>query len=98
MTEHASTAALILRLWHEHIKHYKGRIALIVVTTLLMSGATALYPALIDWAFTMFEHKDARILYQVPLLVLAVTSVKGVSMYFQAVLTQDMVLLIIRRL
>ncbi|HUM08312.1 MAG TPA: ABC transporter transmembrane domain-containing protein, partial [Acidocella sp.] len=98
MTEHASTAALILRLWHEHLKHYKGRIALIVVTTLLMSGATALYPALIDWAFTMFEHKDARILYQVPLLVLAVTSVKGVSMYFQAVLTQDMVLLIIRRL
>ena len=94
----ASTAALIRRLWREHLRFYRGRIVLIVVTTLVMSGTTALYPALIDWAFTMFAHKDARILYQVPIMVLAVTAVKGISMYFQAVLTQDMVLLVIRRL
>jgi subfamily B ATP-binding cassette protein MsbA len=94
----ASTASLIRRLWREHIKLYRGRIALIVVMTLLMSGTTALYPALIDWAFNMFARKDARILYQVPVLVLIVTAIKGISMYFQAVLTQDMVLLVIRRL
>ncbi len=93
-----STPALIRRLWREHIRFYRGRIALIIVMTLIMSGTTALYPALIDWAFTMFAHKDARILYQVPILVLIVTAIKGISMYFQAVLTQDMVLLIIRRL
>jgi subfamily B ATP-binding cassette protein MsbA len=93
-----STPALIRRLWREHIRRYRGRIVLIVVMTLIMSGATALYPALIDWAFTMFAHKDARILYQVPILVLVVTAIKGISMYFQAVLTQDMVLLVIRRL
>jgi subfamily B ATP-binding cassette protein MsbA len=93
-----STIPLIRRLWREHIKVYRGRIILIVVTTLVMSGTTALYPALIDWAFTMFARKDARILYQVPILVLIVTAIKGISMYFQAVLTQDMVLLVIRRL
>jgi subfamily B ATP-binding cassette protein MsbA len=93
-----STPALIRRLWREHIRFYRGRIALIIVMTLIMSGTTALYPALIDWAFTMFAHRDARILYQVPILVLIVTAIKGISMYFQAVLTQDMVLLIIRRL
>ncbi|MDE8346991.1 MAG: ABC transporter transmembrane domain-containing protein, partial [Acidocella sp.] len=71
---------------------------MIVAMTLVMSGTTALYPALIDWAFTMFAHKDPRILYQVPILVLIVTVVKGISMYFQSVLTQDMVLLVIRRL
>ena len=71
---------------------------LIVVTTLVMSATTAAYPALIKWAFDMFSHKDPRILYQVPILVLIVTAIKGVSMYFQAVLTQDMVLLVIRRL
>ena len=98
MTDHPASAPLIRRLWRDHVKHYKGRIALIVVMTLVMSGTTALYPALIDWAFTMFAHKDPRILYQVPLMVLAVTAVKGISMYFQAVLTQDMVLLVIRRL
>jgi subfamily B ATP-binding cassette protein MsbA len=94
----ASTAALIRRLWREHIRVYRGRIVLIVVMTLVMSATTALYPALIDWAFNMFARKDSRILYQVPIMVLAVTAVKGVSMYFQSVLTQDMVLLVIRRL
>jgi subfamily B ATP-binding cassette protein MsbA len=93
-----STPTLLRRLWREHLSHYKGRIALIVVSTLIMSGTTALYPPLIDWAFGMFARKDARILYQVPLLVLAVTAIKGTSMYFQAVLTQDMVLRVIRRL
>jgi subfamily B ATP-binding cassette protein MsbA len=93
-----TTPALIRRLWREHVKHYRGRIVLIVVTTLIMSGTTALYPALIDWAVTMFARKDSRILYQVPILVLIVTGIKGISMYFQSVLTQDMVFLIIRRL
>jgi subfamily B ATP-binding cassette protein MsbA len=94
----ASTGALIRRLWREHARHFRGRIILIVVMTLVMSGTTALYPALIDWAFNMFARKDPRILYQVPILVLVVTAIKGISMYFQAVLTQDMVLLVIRRL
>jgi subfamily B ATP-binding cassette protein MsbA len=94
----ASTGALIRRLWREHVSHYRGRIILIVAATLIMSGTTALYPALIDWAFNMFARKDPRILYQVPILVLIVTAIKGVSMYFQSVLTQDMVLLVIRRL
>ncbi len=98
MTETASTPALISRLWRDHVRHYKWRIVLIIAATLIMSGATALYPVLIDWAFTMFARKDPRILYQVPLMVLAVTAIKGISMYFQAVLTQDMVLLVIRRL
>ena len=98
MDQNISTAALIRRLWREHVQHYRGRIALIVVMTLVMSGTTALYPALIDWAFTMFARKDPRILYQVPILVLIVTAIKGFSMYFQSVLTQDMVLLVIRRL
>ena len=75
----ASTAALIRRLWREHIRVYRGRIVLIVVMTLVMSGTTALYPALIDWAFNMFARKDSRILYQVPILVLVVTVVMQMS-------------------
>ena len=98
MTQDTATLPLIRRLWREHVKIYRGRIVMIVVMTLIMSGTTALYPALIDWAFTMFARKDPRILYQVPTLVLIVTAIKGISMYFQSVLTQDMVLLVIRRL
>nr|WP_298280976.1 ABC transporter ATP-binding protein [Acidocella sp.] len=94
----ATTFPLITRLWREHVARFKGRMAMIVAATLVMSGTTALYPVLIDWAFRLFAQKDARILYQVPLMVLCVTAAKGVSMYFQAVLTQDLVLRVIRRL
>ena len=93
-----STIALVRRLWREHVRHFKGRIALIVAATLALSATTALYPIIIKWAFDLFADKDKRILYQVPLMVLAVTAVKGSSMYLQAVMTQDMVLLVIRRL
>lgn len=96
--QNASTTRLILRLWRDHVRHFRGRIALIIVATLIMSGTTALYPAIIDWAFTMLQHKDKRILYQVPLLMSAVAAGRGASMYFQAVLTQDLVLLTIRGL
>ncbi|WP_284257254.1 ABC transporter permease, partial [Acidocella aquatica] len=98
MTQQKSTTSLIYRLWRDHVRHYRGRIVLIVVATLVMSGTTAAYPALIKWAFDMFSHKDPRILYQVPVLVLIITTIKGLSMYFQSVLTQDMVLQVIRRL
>ncbi|HYP63937.1 MAG TPA: ABC transporter ATP-binding protein [Acidocella sp.] len=98
MSQNVSTLHLIRRLWRQHVSHFRGRIALIIVATLIMSGTTALYPAIIDWAFTLLTHKDKRILYQVPLLMSAVAAARGLSMYFQAVLTQDLVLLTIRRL
>lgn len=98
MTDAISTSALVRRLWREHIRFFKGRIAVIIAATLVLSITTALYPIIIKWAFDLFTNKDKRILYQVPVMVLAVTAVKGTSMYLQAVLTQDTVLQVIRRL
>ncbi len=93
-----STRALIGRLWRDHIRLFRGRVALIVALTLVMSGTTALYPALIDRAFTMFADRDPRMLYQIPALVLAVTLVKALAQYFQTIATQQVVLNTIRRL
>lgn len=93
-----TTRALLGRLWREHVRHQKTRLALIGVLTLLMSGTTALYPVVIDRAFAMFGAKDPRILYQIPILVLVVTSVKAAAQYFQNVEVQKSVLLVIRGL
>ncbi|OYV51539.1 MAG: ABC transporter permease [Rhodospirillales bacterium 20-60-12] len=98
MMAEPTTWILMRRLWREHIHVYRGRVALIILATLVMSGATALYPALIDRAFTMFANRDARILYQVPMIVFIVTLIKALAQYFQTVLTQQVNLLIIRRL
>ena len=89
---------IIRRLWREHVHAFRGRIVLIVIMTAIMSGTTALYPALIDRAFTMFAKRDPRILYQVPALVLVVTTAKALAQYFQTILTQQVVLGTIRRL
>ncbi len=93
-----STHLLLARLWREHISHHKPRLLLVLVLTCLMAGTTALYPVVIDHAFQMFSDRDRRILYQVPALVVAITSIKAAAQYFQNVQVQQIVLLVIREL
>jgi subfamily B ATP-binding cassette protein MsbA len=93
-----STRALLARLWREHIRHHKARLLLILSLTGIMAGATALYPVVIDHAFQMFTNRDRRILYQIPALVVAITSIKAAAQYFQNVQVQQVVLLVIREL
>ncbi len=93
-----STRGLLGRLWREHISHHKPRLALVLVLTGLMAGTTALYPVVIDHAFQMFTDRDRRILYQIPALVVAITSIKAAAQYFQNVQVQQVVLLVIREL
>ncbi len=92
------TAALLRRLWRDHVRHHRGRLLLIFLLTAIMAGLTALYPVVIDRAFSMFTAKDERILYQIPLLVVAVTAAKASAQYGQTVLVQQLVLLVIREL
>src|ERR1700712_2946443 len=88
-----TTRQLLMRLWREHIRHHRARLLLVLVLTLLMAGVTALYPVVIDHAFTMFAEKDRRILYQIPLLVILITAVKAGAQYGQNVAVQQVVLL-----
>ncbi len=93
-----STRALVMRLWREHLRQYKGRLVIVAILTLLVAAATALYPAVIDQAVSMFARRDRRILYQIPIQVLIVTGFKAAVQYGQSVVTQNLVLLVIRDL
>ena len=93
-----STSALLRRLWREHVRHHRGRLGWIVLLTAVMAGLTALYPVIIGRAFTLFEVRDQRILYQIPILVVVVTAAKAAAQYWQNVLVQQVVLLVIREL
>ena len=90
--------SLLRRLWREHVRGYGGRLWLVLLLTLILAGTQAMYPVLIDRAIDMFEHKDTRILYQVPLLVLALTAIKAAAQYLQTVQVAQIVLLVIRAL
>jgi len=93
-----STRALLGRLWREHGRNHRGRLAVILLLTLVMAGLTALYPVVIDRAFSMFTGRDQRILYQIPVLVVIVTAAKAGAQYGQNVLVQQTVLMMIREL
>ena len=98
MQEDTTTRAMMLRLWRQHICHHRGRLLLVLLLTALMAGLTAVYPVVIQRALSMFEAHDSRILYQIPALVLAITSAKAAAQYGQTVLVQQLVLLVIREL
>ncbi len=90
--------AMMWRVWREHVVHHRGRLALVLVLTAAMAGLTALYPVVIKRALGMFEAHDSRILYQIPALVVAITSAKAAAQYGQTVLVTKLVLLVIREL
>lgn len=93
-----STRQLVTRLWREHLRRHRGRLGLVIVLTAVMAGLTALYPVVIDRAFAMFAAKDSRILYQVPAIVVILTTAKAAVTYAQTVVTQGVVLRTIREL
>ena len=92
------TWPLLRRLWHEHGRHHRGRVALVLGLSLLVAGITAAYPVVINRALSMFEARDQRILYQIPVLVVAITAAKGAAQYSQTMAIQSLVLLLIREL
>jgi len=94
----ASTRVLLARLWREHAREHRARLVLVLLLTGLMAGANALYPLLIDRAFTMFARHDPSILYQIPALAIALTSIKALAQYLQNVEVQRVVLMVIRGL
>ena len=69
-----------------------------MLLTMAMAGLTAVYPVVIDRAFSMFTGRDERILYQIPVLVVIVTAAKAAAQYGQNVLVQQTVLMMIREL
>ncbi|MBU6497460.1 MAG: ABC transporter ATP-binding protein [Rhodospirillales bacterium] len=95
---HDAMRPLLLRLWREHVRDHRAGLAGVLALTLLLAGTTALYPLVIDRAFEMFAARDRRILYQVPLLVVGITSIKALAQYFQSVAVQGVVMQVIRAL
>jgi subfamily B ATP-binding cassette protein MsbA len=94
----ADTRALLARLWRDHIRHYKPSLALVLLLSAAMAGATALYPLVLRYAGILFTGSDPRIAWQIPMLVILVTLLKAVTQYFQSVQAQDLVLRVIRDL
>ncbi|MBL6076550.1 ABC transporter ATP-binding protein [Belnapia sp. T18] len=93
-----SSRALIARLVRDYLGHHRRGIALAILCTLLLAGLTALYPIVIQQGFDRFSSGDVAIAWVIPPVIVAVTCLKALAQYGQAVAVQAVVLRVIERL
>ena len=94
----AATIPLLRRLWSEHIRHHPRLLILAGICTLGVSGATALYPVIIQQAFNRFAAGDPDVVWLLPPVIIGVTCTRALAMYGQAYATQSLVLRVIEAL
>jgi len=94
----AASLPLVARLWREHVRTYPRLMLLAIVCTLGVAGTTALYPIIIQQAFNRFAEGDPNVVWFLPPIIIAVTSLKAITQFGQAVATQSVVLRVIEGL
>ncbi|TNC12020.1 ABC transporter ATP-binding protein [Methylobacterium terricola] len=82
---------LLARLWRDWLRPHAGTLAIVLVLIAVIGAATGFYPTLIKAAFDAFDAKDAGALAYGPVLVIAVTAVRGFALLGQTVLTNRVV-------
>jgi ATP-binding cassette, subfamily B, bacterial MsbA len=87
----SDTKPLLKRLWREWVKPHRATIAVVLGFITLGAAANALYPLLVKQAFDLLEKKDFATLFWAPVVVILVTSTKGVALYAQNILTNRFV-------
>ncbi len=87
----AATERLVARMWREWVRPYRGKLMLSFLLMAVVAAATGAYPLLIDRSYAMFSAQDRGMLLAIPLAIVAVTVIKGASLYAQTVVTSDIV-------
>jgi ATP-binding cassette, subfamily B, bacterial MsbA len=87
----SDTRPLLTRLWREWVRPHRGTIALVLVLITIAAAANALYPLMVKGALDLLEKRDFETLKWSPLIVIAITSAKGFSLWAQNILTNRFV-------
>jgi subfamily B ATP-binding cassette protein MsbA len=93
-----SSRALLYRLWRDHVAGHRRGILIALACTLGVAASTALYPVVIQQSFDRYTEGRHDWLWLVPIVIIAVTSLKAATQYGQAVAIQSVVLRVIEGL
>ena len=61
----------------------KNKFIIANIFMLAVAIATSMYPLIIDFAFDVISEKNEQYIFLLPLLILGITSIKGLAHYFQ---------------
>ena len=82
---------VVRRLWQGWVKPHRNTIFLIWLAIFAIAAMSSMYPYIIKRAFDAFDQKDKFFLRLTPFLVIAVTAIRGFSMWAQLILTNRVV-------
>ncbi|MGO4388268.1 ABC transporter ATP-binding protein [Microvirga sp. 2YAF29] len=85
------TIPLIRRLWRDWMRPHLKTLVIVMVLIGLVAGTSSLYTFLIKLAFDAFASQDAAVLQYGPLVVIAVTCIRGFSLLALTILTNKVV-------
>jgi ATP-binding cassette, subfamily B, bacterial MsbA len=89
-------SALIARLWRGFVVRYAGDLALLAPVLALVAAAGASYAWIMKHAIDAISASNMDAIALTPLFVLAATSIRAISIYLQAVLSQGLALKVLR--
>ena len=89
---------LMKRMWRDWVSPYKRLITINLFLILGVSASTTAYPLVINWAIDKFEKHELGQLAILPLVVILVTAIKGLTLYFHTSLTNKVSSLVLRDL
>lgn len=87
-----TTLALGRRLWHDWVAKRPTLVALGLSLSVVTAGAAASYAGLIAWTFNLLEERSADFFPLAPMVIIALTALRAVSLYAQTVQTNKMAL------
>jgi subfamily B ATP-binding cassette protein MsbA len=90
--DQTASLPLIRRLWRDHLRAHRLRMAVAMGFTAALAGITALYPLVIQQAFDAFGRGDPGIVWLLPPLIIGVTAARGLCMWGQQLAIQGAVL------
>ena len=79
------------RIWKNYAKEHLSSFIIANLFMLLIAGATALYPIVIDYAFLSLEEANWSKIILIPLFIILLTFIKGAALYKQTVLINKLV-------
>lgn len=93
-----STGELTVRLWRDCLVQRWPLVALAVFLSALTAASVSSYAFVVRWAVQLLERNDERVIWIAPIAIVAMTVVRGLSLFAQTVQTNRLALRVMQDL
>jgi ATP-binding cassette, subfamily B, bacterial MsbA len=93
-----SGRSLIARFWRDRVAPRWRLVVIAVILSATTAAAASSYAFMTRWAFTLLEGQDSRVIWLVPIVIIAITVIRGGSLFLQTLQTNRLALKVMQDL